>query len=121
MTTDNHANYTNHKNESKVIDVTIAKEPLARGVIKTWGNSLALRIPADVAKMYKFSDGVEIDILPSTTGSGFFVQPHLYPQADDQEGLRSFYLSLVAQVTPDMEGHEEEDSQWEPMGDEIIE
>jgi hypothetical protein len=47
------------------------------------------------------------------------VQPHVYPVADDQEGLRAFYLSLVAQVTPDMEGYEDEEALWEPMGDEI--
>lgn len=111
----------NKQKESKVVHVRVATEPLARGVIKTWGNSLAMRIPADIAKMYKIADGVEIDFLPSETGNGFFVQPHVYPQADDQEGLRAFYLSLVAQVTPDMKGHEEEDALWEPMGDEMIE
>lgn len=111
----------NLSDESKVVQVKISTEPMAKGVIKTWGNSLAMRIPADVAKLYKFVDGVEIDFLPSENGSGFYVQPHAYPQADDQEGLRAFYLSLVEQVTPDMEGHEEEDALWEPAGDEIIE
>ncbi|MGU3471707.1 hypothetical protein ACLBWT_11210 [Paenibacillus sp. D51F] len=86
-------------------------------MIKTWGNSLALRISADVAKMYKFADGVEIEFLPSD--AGFFVQPHVYPAADDQESLRAFYLSLVSQVTDEMEGYEDEEERWEPVGDEI--
>jgi antitoxin component of MazEF toxin-antitoxin module len=110
-------NTGNKLNESKVIHVTVATEPMARGVVKTWGNSLAMRIPAEVAKKYKFADGVEIEFLPSEFG--FLVKPHVYPVADDQEGLRAFYLSLVAQVTTDMEGYEEEEALWEPMGDEI--
>lgn len=105
--------------ERKVISMTVTNEPMARGVIRTWGNSLAVRIPAEIAKLYKFSDGVEIEFLPSDRG--FFVQPHTFPQAEDQEGLRDFYLSLVSQVTPDMEDYDDEDALWEPVGDEIVE
>ncbi|MFD2328966.1 hypothetical protein ACFSR7_06860 [Cohnella sp. GCM10020058] len=109
------------QNESKVIHVRAATEPLARGVIETWENSLALRIPANIAKMYRLADGVEIDFFPSEPGHGFFVKPRAYPQADDQQGLRAFYLSLVAQVTSDMKDQQEEDAVWEPVGEEMVE
>ena len=69
--------------------------------------------------MARLAEGVDIEFLLSDKGE-VVLCPKRFPDADDQEGLRALYLSLVSKVTVDIEGHEEEDNLWEPVGDEIF-
>jgi antitoxin MazE len=108
-----------YKRSKELINVTVTAEPVGKSTIKPWGNSLGIRIPADVLKMARLAEGVDIEFLVSDNDE-IVLRPKRFPDADDQEGLRALYLLLASQVTPDMEGHEDEDNLWEPMGDEIF-
>lgn len=98
--------------------MTVSSVPIAKGTIRPWGNSLAIRIPSEIVKMTKFADGIEVGFHVSDNGEDIVLRPNVSPAADDQDSLRALYLSLTSKVTSNMEGHEDEDSQWEPMGDE---
>ena len=95
--------------------MAVRAEPVAKGTIRSWGNSLALRIPSEVVKLTKIGDGVEIGF--HVTDEGEIVIRPSYPAADDQEGLRALFLSLRGKSKPEVRSHEEE---YEPMGDERV-
>ncbi|MGE6552640.1 AbrB/MazE/SpoVT family DNA-binding domain-containing protein [Bacillus mycoides] len=110
-------NHSNTNNSKGMIHVTVVAEAIAKGTIRTWGNSLAVRIPSEVVKMAKFKDGVKIDFHISDNGE-IVLRPASYPEADDQEGLRKLFLSLRGSSKPGVRSHEEE--LYEPIGDEEI-
>ncbi|WP_223065907.1 AbrB/MazE/SpoVT family DNA-binding domain-containing protein [Paenibacillus caui] len=105
-----------HQTSKGLIHVVAAAKPIAKGAIRTWGNSLAIRIPSEVIKMTGLGDGVELGFYLSSKGE--IVLRRAYPEADDQEGLRSLFLSLRGSSKPNVRSHEEE--LYEPMGDETI-
>ncbi|NMO96458.1 AbrB/MazE/SpoVT family DNA-binding domain-containing protein [Paenibacillus lemnae] len=84
--------------------------------MKSWGNSLAVRIPSEVAKQAKLSEGTNVNFHVSEDGN--IVLRPAYPAADDQEGLRALFLSLRGSSKSGIKAHEEEFV--EPVGDEII-
>lgn len=96
--------------------MTVARKPIAKGKIKTWGNSLAVRIPSNVAKEAGISDGSDISFHVSEEGN-IVLRPS-YPAADDQEGLRALFLSLRGSSKPGVRAHEEQFGY--AMGDEIV-
>lgn len=100
-----------------MIHVTVVAEAIAKGTIRNWGNSLAVRIPSEIVKLAKFKDGAKIDFHISDNGE-IVLRPVSYPDADDQEGLRALFLSLRGSSKPGVRSHEEE--LYEPMGDEQI-
>ena len=104
------------KDKEELIQMTIALKPTAKGRIKTWGNSLAIRIPSDVAKEAGLSDGSDISFHVSEEGN-IVLRPS-YPAADDQEGLRELFLSLRGSSKPGVRAHEEQFG--DAMGDEIV-
>ncbi|OPA79272.1 hypothetical protein BVG16_09285 [Paenibacillus selenitireducens] len=105
-----------HKVSEGLIHVVAIAEPIAKGTIRTWGNSLALRIPSEVVKISKLKDGVEVGFHVSADGE--VVLRASYPNADDQESLRALFLSLRGSSRPGVRSHEEEP--YEPMGAEQI-
>ncbi len=108
-----------YKRSKELINVTVTAKPVGKSTIRPWGNSLGIRIPADVLKLARLAEGVDVEFLVSNNDE-ILLRPKRLPDADDQEGLRALYLSLVSQVTPEVEGHKEEDRLWEPVGDEIF-
>jgi antitoxin component of MazEF toxin-antitoxin module len=91
--------------------------PIGRGTLGKWGNSVGVRIPSEVLKVAGVAEGDDMDFLVSTDGS-IVLRPKCKLELTEQERLRALYLSLISQVTPGIEGHDED---WELMGDEIIE
>lgn len=109
----------NYHRSKELVNVTVAAEPVGKSTIKPWGNSLGIRIPADVLKMARLAEGVDIEFLVSDQDE-IILRPKRFPDADDQEGLRALYLLLASQVTPNMDGRKDEDDIAEPVGDEIF-
>lgn len=106
-----------HKNSKGMIKVTIAAEPIAKGTVRNWGNSLALRIPSEVIKMTHLSEGIEVGFHISDDGEVVLRPAATYPEANDQNSLRKLFLSLRGSSKSGVRSHEE---LYEPMGDEII-
>lgn len=96
--------------------MTIAMRSLAKGQIKSWGNSLAVRIPSEVARQAHISEGTSVNFHVSDDGN--IVLRPAFPAADDQEGLRALFLSLRGASKPGVRAHEEQFV--EPIGDELI-
>jgi antitoxin component of MazEF toxin-antitoxin module len=103
-----------HKTSKGLFNVTAPAEPLAKGTIRAWGNSLALRIPSEVLKVTRFGEGVEIGFHVSDEGE--VIIRTAFPEADDQDGLRALFLSLRGASKTGVRSHDE---MYEPMGDEI--
>ncbi|SDG29844.1 antitoxin MazE [Fontibacillus panacisegetis] len=89
---------------------------MTSATIKKWGNSLALRLPLEVANYVNFKEGSEVEILVSDNNE-IILRP-LFPAADDQDALRAHFLALRSKCKPGMLKHEE--MFHEPMGDESI-
>lgn len=94
--------------------VTAQMKPMASGIIRTWGNSLALRIPAEIIKMTKLGDGVEVGFHIADTGE-VVLRPVQPAAAESQEDLRALFLTLRGSSKPGVRSHDE---MYEPMGDE---
>lgn len=107
----------NYKNSKGMVEVTVATEPIAKSTVRSWGNSLALRIPSEVIKMAKFTEGVEIGFHISDDGEVVLRPVAAYPEANDQDSLRKLFLSLRGSSKSGVRSHEE---LYEPMGDESI-
>lgn len=88
---------------------------MSNATVKKWGNSLAVRIPSDLAKNINIEDGSEVTI--SSDGQVLTISPIL-PKADDQQGLRNLFLRLRAQSKAG--AGSDEDVFAEPMGDEVF-
>lgn len=101
----------------RVTQMTVLDAPVGRGTLGKWGNSVGLRIPSEVLKVAGVAEGTDLEFYISTDGS-IVLRPKRESEISEQERLRALYLSLTAQVTPEMDGHDED---WEPVGDEIIE
>ncbi|WP_176444869.1 AbrB/MazE/SpoVT family DNA-binding domain-containing protein [Paenibacillus herberti] len=95
--------------------MTIPAEPIAKGTIRTWGNSLALRIPVEVSKVAKLNEGTEIGF--HVADNGELVLRPAFPASNDQQSLRELFLSLRGSSKSDVRSHGDVE---EPMGDEII-
>ncbi|GEM_PF-1221578 len=100
-----------------VEQMAVLDAPIGRGTLGKWGNSVGIRIPSEVLKVARLSEGADLDFYLSTDGS-IVLRPKRESGLSEQERLRALYLELAAQVTPETEGHEED---WEPMGDENFE
>ncbi len=73
---------------------------MGTSTIKKWGNSLAVRIPNDIAKSLEFVDGTEVQI--EYKNNQIVITP-IFPEADDQEALRAVFLRLRNQAMPSSE------------------
>lgn len=104
------------KPNEELIQVTIGMRSLAKGQIKSWGNSLAVRIPTEVARQAHITEGSNVNFHISDDGN--IVLRPAYPAADDQEGLRALFLSLRGASKPGVRAHEEQFV--ELLGDEIL-
>ncbi|MFY0543131.1 AbrB/MazE/SpoVT family DNA-binding domain-containing protein [Brevibacillus sp. H7] len=104
-----------HQTSKGLITVTALAQPVAKGTIRKWGNSLALRIPSEVVKLTKLGDGVEVGFHVSDKGE-VVIRP-VFPAADNQDDLRALFLSLRGTSKPGVRSHDES---YEPVGDEII-
>ncbi|WP_274435586.1 AbrB/MazE/SpoVT family DNA-binding domain-containing protein [Alicyclobacillus sp. ALC3] len=89
---------------------------MTTATVRKWGNSLAVRIPQEVSESVNFADGVEIEMI--VTDDKEVVLRPAFPEAEDQDALRSHFLSLRAKCKPGMTAHDEMFP--EPMGDESI-
>lgn len=89
---------------------------MTTATIRKWGNSLALRLPSEVANHVNFKEGSEIEMLVSENNE--VVLRPLFPNPDNQEALRAHFLALRDRCKPGMIAHEEQFQ--EPMGDEMI-
>jgi antitoxin component of MazEF toxin-antitoxin module len=102
--------------------ISLKQEPTKGSVyvttttVRKWGNSLAVRIPQEIAEIVKFADGVDIELYV-TEDKQVVLRP-AYPSADDQEALRKHFLMLRAKCRPGMSVHE--DTVIETTGDEIV-
>jgi antitoxin component of MazEF toxin-antitoxin module len=108
--------HLNHKISKELIMVSAPAIPIAKGVFRSWGNSVALRFPTEVLKLAAFSEGVEVGFHVSQEGE--VVLRSSYPVADDQEGLRALFLTLRGSAPDGVKI--QEDELYEPTGDELI-
>lgn len=97
-----------NKRHKDLVIVTVTTIAVGNSTIRPWGNSLGIRIPIEVLRMARLTDGVDIEFLVSDNNE-IVMRPNRFPEAEDQESLRALYLSLVSQVSPDMQGHKEQD------------
>ncbi len=75
--------------------------------VQKWGNSLAVRLPREMAEKFKLGEGTKVEIKPE--GQGIVIKPAKKNKYTLEE--------LVAGITPENR-HEETD--WgKPMGREI--
>lgn len=63
--------------------------------VATWGNSLAVRIPKDVARQLGLKDGDEVEIVPVETGAYLGVERRM-TRAEAVERLAKFRGLLPA-------------------------
>ncbi|WP_322906663.1 AbrB/MazE/SpoVT family DNA-binding domain-containing protein [Paenibacillus campi] len=77
---------------------------MVTSTIKKWGNSLAVRIPTDIAKSLEFVDGTEVRI--EHKDNQIVITP-VFPEADDQEALRALFLRLRSGTKPGSETMQE--------------
>ncbi|MFD1363141.1 AbrB/MazE/SpoVT family DNA-binding domain-containing protein [Lentibacillus salinarum] len=75
--------------------------------VQRWGNSLAVRIPKEIAEQYTLEQGSDIDIQRTDDGIKLIPKKRK-PTLDD----------LLSQITPENQ-HEEIDF-GKPQGDELI-
>ena len=61
--------------------------------VARWGNSLAVRIPKDVAEALDLREGVEVDFVPLEKGLGIAVR---MTREEAIEGLRAFRDTMPA-------------------------
>jgi antitoxin component of MazEF toxin-antitoxin module len=99
----------NYKEKKGLVYMTTA-------TVRKWGNSLAIRIPQEVAEKVKFKDGVKVSIYVNENQEVLLSK--VFPAADDQKALRNHFLSLREKCKPGMNAHDEEFDM--PVGDEII-
>jgi antitoxin MazE len=76
--------------------------------VQRWGNSLAVRIPAAVARSARFSIGVPVEL--SVEANGLLIRPVGAPQLSLEQKLAAF----------DIELHGGEAMIHEPVGAEIL-
>ncbi|MEK4327482.1 AbrB/MazE/SpoVT family DNA-binding domain-containing protein [Paenibacillus sp. FSL R7-0312] len=81
-----------------------------------WGNSLAVRIPQNVAEQLNLKDGTKVEMI--VRGNIEVVIRNTFPAAEDQEALREHFLALRARSIPGMVNHKEIFA--DPEGDEVI-
>ena len=80
--------------------------------VRKWGDSLAVRLPAELTKRSQFEEGTEVEMFV-TERNEIVIRPAL-PVADDQEALRAHFLALREKCKPGMKSQEEVFA--EPMG-----
>jgi antitoxin component of MazEF toxin-antitoxin module len=89
---------------------------MTTATVRRWGNSLAVRIPQEVANRVGFEDGLEVQLIVNENRE--VTMKHNFPAADDQDTLRKHFLALREKCKESADRREEVFA--EPMGDEIL-
>lgn len=89
---------------------------MSKATLSKWGNSSAIRIPADLIKRLNWSEGTEMEMI-ITNDNEILLRPLLQHEESNQD-LKAHLNNLLAQINPKSPRHEEVD--WGIEGDEKL-
>ncbi len=90
------------------------KATIGATVVKTWGNSLCVRIPKKVADALKLHDGSQIKI--SLDGNKIVLEPESNPFFDLSQDLN--LMTLLSKITSKNK-HSSDEFEGEVVGEEV--